>query len=228
MSQKSPQRRALTRMPTAGARSWSGDISCADGGRIVPRMDGVKTAPPACKAVSLTASRDGLGAAESGNPCRQSRTSILPVMGLSSPRARCAAHDDQLPSHSGRRFDCYSIPIRLRKLIRRQSGQRRRARPDRSIPSSITHPAAWVRLGWPLGMKPTPIRRRTAHRTLSRQSQAAQIDLDRPVAGPAGVAQLLHSRIRGLFTTLHGWTTRRLSSITVWTSPRRMMPHGMC
>ena len=194
MSQKSPQMRALTRMPTAGARSWSGYISRADGGGTA--MKGARAAPPACEAVSMTGSHDGL-AGPSGDPCRQSRTSTPPVMGLSiPPRARGAAHDDQLPSRSGRRSDSYSIPIRIGKFIRRQLTQHNRVRPDRSILSRIPHPAAGVRPEWRLGMKPTSIRRRTVHRTAVPPKPSCPKRPELAGIAPACVAQLLHNPCR--------------------------------
>jgi hypothetical protein len=148
-------------MPAAGARSWSRYISCADGGCIKPRMKGVGTAPPACEAVSLKGSRAGLGAAESDDPCR---ASILPVIGLLSPRARCAAHDDQLPSHKGSAHIATLFQYVLANSY--DSNPTGTAGGTRTVPYPAVlfiQPAS-VRLEWPVGMKPTPIRRRTANR----------------------------------------------------------------
>ena len=191
MSQNSPQRRALTRMPTAGARSWSGYTSCADGGWIMPCMKGVRTAPPACEAVSLTGSRDGLGAAESGDPCRQSRTSILPVMGLLSPaRAVQRTMTNFLPIRKTLRLLLYSNTY---WQIHTTTTRADAAGAPRTVPyPSVFSSSSGVRLGWPFGMKPTPI----AAANSARQSRAAQIDLDRPAAPRPVLRQLLHKPYR--------------------------------
>ena len=142
MSQNSPQRRALTRMPTAGTRSWSGYTSCV--GR---RLDHAVHERRQDSAASLRGRvpdrvtrwvsawlNPATPVANHEHPSYQSWASYPPARAV--PRTMT----NFLPIR-GRRFGCYSIPIRIGKFIRRQPAPRSRAQPDRSIPIGV-HPAA--------------------------------------------------------------------------------------
>jgi hypothetical protein len=207
MSQKTPQRRALTRIPAAGARSWSGYIPCVDGGWIMPCMKGARTAPPACEAVFLTGSRDGLGTAESGDPCRQSRTSILPVIGLLSPARVRRMMTNFLPIAE-------DAPIAtLFQYVLANSYDNNP--PDTAEgASTVPYPAVFLirqrgKTGCPPGMKPRQTGGEQRTEPPSRQGRAAQIDPNR-LASPRPVSRnccmrrvsLRSSRIR-FVATLH-------------------------